>query len=370
MAGPLYRNGSARSPRKGDGNQPGVVRVPLHRVPKRQRVPLRGGAGRQGAQQRLGQCDQAGHGGERIARQADEVRASPRSGAPAASGDRDAPRPRPPAAPRRDAAAWRWTWSTGPARGRPAGGDHDIGTIRSALTGNRPPARRPRRPRPAVRRRRRRRARAASGGSTRAQRVPDQPAVRQPLAEQLVAEHEHGGAGPGDDGAACRTPPPATGPPTRGVLAGPRHGAGRGAGTGDDHRGAGVGAGREHPVEQRPSPDPHGRLVGAAQPAGPRRRRARRRRTRRVGRRARRHAGCRARRRVARTRSPPSMRAPAITGNAGARGEGTSGPPGNGPGRTVTVRASAAAPRLFHAVGHVPAGTRPPCRRRTPGGRR
>ncbi len=60
-------------PAQNGGDEPGVVRVPVHRVLEGQRVRLRGGAGGQGAQQRFGEGEQAGDRGEGVAGQADEV---------------------------------------------------------------------------------------------------------------------------------------------------------------------------------------------------------------------------------------------------------------------------------------------------------
>lgn len=166
--------------------------MPLHRVPERQRVPLRGRPGRQGPQQRLGERDQAGHGGERVPRQTDEVPLLRDPG----QQHRVSGTHRDPVHQQLGAETpQRGVHMVDRARGRAARGDHDVGLtgrqrlVEGVLVVPDPPyvdhvgA-----------------ERAQPRRQEGAQRVPDQPVVRQSLPEQLVTEHEHGCTGPGDDG--------------------------------------------------------------------------------------------------------------------------------------------------------------------------
>ncbi len=192
-----------------DGHEPGVVRMPLDRVPQRQRVRLRGGPGRQGAQQRLGQREQPRDGGQGVARQADEVLVLLGAGQQhgVAGAHLDAVDEEFGA----DAAQSGVDVVDG-AGGGATGGDDDlgvgprdrvvqrIGVVADPAHGRDLGAQRPQ-----------------PGRQHGAERVPDEPVVRKALDEQFVSEDEDLGAGRGT-AVSVSYPAAAASPRTAGVT--------------------------------------------------------------------------------------------------------------------------------------------------------
>ncbi len=173
---------------------------------------------------------------------------------------------------------------------------------------------------------------------------------RQPPYRRRLEERQVGGEDDDDGGRGVPQPRVERGDGAAAgrLLARPAHRAGGRAGVGDHHGDGRAGAGGQHPVEQRPAADADAGLVGAAEPPGG---------------------------------APGEHDGVEATGSGGCglvRGHPTS--MGSRGTRAVTRAAVAAASSAFTACAGAPsaaprsprrsAGSRRPCRRRTPGGRR